>query len=197
MQGIPHVNNNMFLTGLDLEKRWGISWIDIRERMMRDNLKSITEEDFYKELQGRETHSCNPYTQKMKINPWATKPKEQTFQKHCAYLLSNEVKFLLEAHVWPYEEEHPELKKSAGENYDASNQIDWDHKVEGQKLKDSFNKVPLTMENQQRDMLTFLLSKEGMSLSKIGAFFGNGYENSTVSAWKKSGGLIFEKLRDK
>jgi hypothetical protein len=196
MQGIPHVNNNMFLTGLDLEYRWKITWDDICERMIRDGLQSVSMRKF-REIQAERAAKNNPYTHgsRLNINPWNT---GESFSSYCGRLHPEHAKFLLEDHIWPYEEVHPKLKASALEYYEENTAIQWDPKGEGGLLKNAYNKVPNDPELQQRDLLVyFMCRKEDFTLAEVQNFLQKRGDKSTVSGWKKSGELIFKRLMEK
>ncbi len=176
MKGVPQVSNCLFIPVEELQERWGVGFDDILDRTRHDGLRGAF-------------------------------PKENPFP---------DLKFTLVEHIWPYEEEHPELKEAAaayyekvtgkkwipeGDGGDSSltegEIVEWNPKAEGDKLKEQYNKVPKSLENQTRDLLAYFMFENGLKLPDIQVFFDYAGSEATISGWKKSGELIWKRLVQK
>ena len=105
------------------------------------------------------------------------------FESHIKGLSKDKHVFILEEHIWPYEELHPELKSAAQDLYDKifpSAPI-WNPEADGRAMKDQHAKAPLDPENQQRDILAYFLHKEGFTLPEISDFLTPGQRKESAT----------------
>lgn len=74
----------------------------------------------------------------------------------------------------------------------------WDPEADGRAVKERYAKAPLGPENQRRDLLAFLLKREGFTHSQIVNVLEPGLKKhpGTVKTWINSGELILARLHE-
>ncbi|NCC62687.1 MAG: hypothetical protein EOM12_17510 [Verrucomicrobiae bacterium] len=196
--GVPHLTNAVVLTGLDLAARWKTTFQDIIFRIKSEELQSLIPHYVHKQNL-KEWDEYDRMDKALIVNPYYH-PVEHTLDEYCRRATGQEPICILKEHIWPYEDLHPELKAAAQELYDKTfpSATIWDPKTDGRAVKELYSKAPLDPENQRRDLLAYLLKREGFTHSQVANFLEPGLEKNpgTVKGWITAGEAILNRLHE-